>query len=378
MSQDYIVGPRGPGGTTNAGNGAAIYLPRRHHPPVMIQNTGAVTLYANDEDPVSAPSPGQPITAGSTLNWDKDRPLYVTCPTSTTITITQNSGGLFDVGALSTQIANNITASGLATAIAGSIVASGLTAANIAADIKISGAPPIDNFQAIGNYQQFINNGSASPILDMRTFQSLFVGVTNTGGITAGQFLVFWYADQFASNVIELDAVYMGTGFNTQFSMAAKGPYCQINIGATGGSATMSTYGSYKSLTNNYYGCQGTGANNGNVDLGGPFGVSTWSGVIPVSTTTWIWQPDVIAGRAQLSLRFVGSGTMTMLVRMPLAIAPVTTYKSETALAITATSLLSYDLILPPAPVEISMQNPSATNTLTFRATLVATRPYTN
>lgn len=355
MSTPYTIGPHGP--IAGSGN-TAILQPGRPHGPVTIFNTGQATVYLDNENQQVNPTDGLPLTAGSSIPWDKDLPLFASCPTSTTIVVSDNGAIPFDAGA----IANQLNLQGLP----------GL----IAQQISISGAPPIDAFQAIGTPMQVVSNGSLSPVLDMRTFQSLFVALTNTGGMIAGQFLIFWYADAGATNIIELDAVYIGTGFNTQFSMAAKGPYCQININATSGSATMSTYGSYKALVNNYYGCQGAGANNGTVELGGPFGVSTWSGVIPISTTNWVWQSDVIAGHCQLSLRFVGTGTVTMLARVPTNIASVTTYKSEASLAITATTTLYYDFLLPPLPFELSIQNPSATNTLTFRATLVSARPY--
>lgn len=363
MSQDYVVGPRGPGGTFNAGHGAAIYLPHRKHPPIMIQNTGTATVFANNEDPISAPSPGQPISAGSMLSWDKDRPLYVTCATSSTITITENTGTLVDIGSLSSQISVALTAGGLASAIA--------------ANIKISGAPPIDNFQSIGIFAQTVSNGSASPVLDMRGFQSLFVGLTNTGNMIQGQFLVFWYAEQAAINVIELDSIYIGVGFNTQFSMAAKGPWCQINVAASSGSAVMSPYGSYKSLVNNSYGAQGAGANFGTVELTGTADVQTWSGVIPINTLTWVWSPDVVAGHNKLSFRTIGASNFSYFVRPPNNVGSVTTY-AATAGTPSATAMVYDDLLLPPAPLEINVNNLSTTATLTFRATLVSARPYAN
>lgn len=364
MSQDYVVGPRGPGGTTNAGNGAAIFLPRRHHPAVMIQNTGSATLYANDEDPISAPSPGQPISAGSTLGWDKDRALYVTCPTSTTITITGNSGNLFDVGSLASQISSNLTASGLAAAIA--------------ANIAVSGAPPIDAFASVGTANQVVVNGSNSPIIDMRKYQGLFYSIENINAVN-GQFSVFWSADAAGLIIIELDAFDMataGAGGATQGSMMVRGPYALILFNASAGSAQLNLFGSYKAQPNNFYQGQGNGSANGTIEASGTKGMYGWAGTIPVANT-WTCQPDVQAGRARLVMRY-----STLASHVTLRLAPPTTsttnpvYVTETNLAVPVGFMSYYDLILPPMPLQLDLTNTDGANALSFRAAFIYQRPY--
>jgi hypothetical protein len=76
-------------------------------------------------------------------------------------------------------------------------------------------------------------------------------------------------------------------------------------------------------------------------------------------------------------MRYTNTSAVTMLLREPLNIAAVTTYKAETNLATVNGQMGYYELIIPPTPLELSLQNTHGANTLNFRATLVYGRPFT-
>jgi hypothetical protein len=370
VSQNYVIGPGGPGGTTNAGHGAALYLPNRRHPAVMIANTGATTIFVNDKDPLRDPSAGQPLTAGSSLGWDADRSLYMTCPTSGTVTITENGGTLMDAGAIASQIINQ----GLAQ--------------DIADAIYITGTPPVDKYTQLdssGNIPPA--SGYDTPWLDVSGYQSIVINFNNSfsGGaaLNPGTLIVEWNADAFGAVTLAFDQATAGSsiiaGDYTTWILPVKGPFVQVRvISASGGAgASMRIYGSYKAVSKSSFTAPNDGSVSGTVEGSEVAGFATWAFTVPVSTTV-TWQPPTVAGHAKLLIRGFNAtpGTMTMLFRTLGTVAAFTSMAAETGLVPTAATVLQYDLILPPGPLLMSMQNASAANTLQFRASLFYENPY--
>jgi len=359
VSQNYVIGPRGPGGTSNAGHGAALYLPGRKHPQVMIANTGATTIYVNNEDPISDPSAGQPLTPGSSLGWDADRSLYMTCPTSGTVTITENSGTLMDAGAIASQI-----------------ISQGL-ADDIASAIYISGIPPVDRYTLVQD-TGVVTGTYFSPMIDVTGYQSMNVVYQNGATIAnPGNISITWYAAPtfLLADVIGFDDFFVGTGILTNLSVPIRGPFYQVNFFGGAGGGQMKSYGSYKAVQDEYFIGLGSASANGTVAGGGSQGMQHWNGSIPIATN-WTWQPDVVACSQQLVMRYTTTSQVTLLMRIPTNIYPVVTYAAETNLPTVNGQTQTYNLVLPPCPVELSLTNTHAANPLTFRATLVNTRPY--
>jgi hypothetical protein len=362
VSQDYIIGPRGPGGTSNAGHGAALYLPNRVHPSVTIFNTGQTTVFVDDEDPLTAPSIGLPLTAGSSLPWDANRALYMTCPTQGFVTITGNSGIPFDAGAVAAQILTQ----GLAQDIANAIF--------------ITGTPPVDKYTLVADSGSFTGVYSSLPMLDTTGYQSLNFVFELALAAVPGQLTATWYAAPTfaASDVIGFDEIIVGTGFITSATLPVRGPWCFIQLDAGAGGGQLKSYASYKAVADAYYFGSGFGqiAPAAGVTVGsGSQGMQNWSGNIPVGTT-WTWQPDVVAGPQQLVMRYTNTSAVTLLLRVPITIYPLVTYAAETALPTVNGQMNLYERFLPPIPLELSLQNTHATNTLNFRATLSSARPY--
>lgn len=83
-----------------------------------ITNTGAATAYLDTEQQAT-PTTGVPLSAGSTVIWQAGRPLWVTAPAATSLTITENSGAIFDAGAVASQILSQGLAGDIAQQING-------------------------------------------------------------------------------------------------------------------------------------------------------------------------------------------------------------------------------------------------------------------
>lgn len=368
MANDFLIGPRGPYSGTNTNNigqwGAAIYLPNRKNPAVTIYNSGSATVYLDNQDPVGQASSGQPLSAGSSIGWDEGRALYATTDIGqiSSVVVTENGGNIFDAGAIAAQI-----------------LAQGL-AQQIAANIAISGAPPIDKFTQVASTTF---NGGTSVILDASSYQSLTV--TLDQGVpprVAVDVIVRW--TDTAGNEYAADTFTFGSADNTLATpqhvaeLPVRGPRAVVEFNpqaGSGGGFAAKIYGSYKALTRIKFNSEGTGSTDGSFSTtGGAGGVQGWNGTIPVSTT-WLWQPDVIAGPARLSLRFSAVTSFTLSIRNPLLTNLV--YESEQASATTLNETRHYDFAIPPAPLEIGLTS-GAGSTIVFRATLVPANPYAN
>ena len=132
---------------------AAIYG-RGFPGPLTVKNTGAATIYLSSIDTGTNPS-GFPLGAGSSQQWDQNRPLFaLTAAGAGTLLVLENAGNLFDAQA-------------------------------IAAAITISGAPPVDSLTQIlkVTYRPVADPtaGLFSGMQDVAAFQSLIVLVKDRG-----------------------------------------------------------------------------------------------------------------------------------------------------------------------------------------------------
>jgi hypothetical protein len=358
-SKSYLIGPNGEVG----GRGTALLKPGQTRTAFTIYNTGSSTVYLNTDNQPLDPTDGAPLSAGSVVPWDTDLSLYAACPTQGEIFVSDNSQVPFDAGAIAAQILDQ----GLA--------------GEIAAAIAISGAPPIDK------YTQLLDSGNTgtsftAPNLDTTSYQSLFIHVSNgfPTKLAPGKFNVSWYSTGAQPGfptvaLIAQDEFFIGTGPITDVTLPVRGAICVITVAGTSGSCSFQVYGSYKAQSRAHYLGTGTGSSFGTIDGDGFNGVQTWAGALPFGTTQ-VWQPDITAGRNRLVVRFTTVGTVTLLLRTPATIFGLTAYITESGTAITATSELAYDVLLPPAPAELSIANTAVSGSLTFRATLVPEPPY--
>lgn len=354
----YVIGPNGPG---NGSALTAIQQPARPYPAITIYNTGAATVYLGDDPPLN-PTDGIPLSAGSVIPWDADQALYAVCPTSTTISTSSNTGVPFDAGAVAAQILDQ----GLATDIANAI--------------SITGAPPIDTNKLLVTLQNLINGtGPSSALIDVSSYQSINIAATALADPSINVRVDVNWCDS-TGVVIFRENFFVGTGGATDIAMSVRGPrvYFSIIILGVGAPAVIKVYGSYKAIASNFAQLTGYGEmGNGQIDALAGYGFQTWYGSIPVSTT-WVAQMDHIAGPCRVTMRFTTTNTAgyTRLVRIPNPIFSLTTYLAETAVPTVSGDMRYDDILLPPVPLEISLANTSATQTLNFRATLVYGRPF--
>ena len=106
--------------------GVAAYLPGRPHAAITVVNNGPAIVYLGEDDVPNPPTNGHPLRVNSTIVWDRDRALYLACPTNSSVVLTENSGQVFD-----------------AASIAGQILDQGL-AEQIAQQINVLGVPQVD------------------------------------------------------------------------------------------------------------------------------------------------------------------------------------------------------------------------------------------
>lgn len=334
-----------------------IYGEGQPHPPVTIVNasTGGTSIRVDSAQP--SDTGGQPLTAGGSLPWDEDLPLWLAGPG--TVIISENSGQPFDPGA----VANQLLTQGLPAAIASAIY--------------ITGTPPVDKYTLVNDSGVFTGN-YFGPVIDVSGYQSM--NLTFLNGATPanpGNIGLAWYSDAGGApaDLIGFDDFICGTGFITTISVPVRGPFFFVNMVGGAGGGQLKSYASYKAIQNSYYNGIGVGSANGTIVGGGSNGMQNWSGSIPVGNT-WTWQPDLVAGPQQLVMRYTTTSSVTLLLRAPLTIYPLVTYAGETNLATINGQMNLYERFLPPMPVELSLQNTHATNALTFRATLSQARPF--
>jgi hypothetical protein len=363
VSTPYTIGPNGP---TTGSAGTAIFQPGRPHDPVLLVNTGAATIYLNsDQQPVLV-TDGFPLNPAAQVTWDEDLPLFAACATSSTLTVGDSSGIGFDPSTIAAAI------------LAGS---GGLTLAQqIAAAIKISGAPPIDNIQGLDDSGNQTNN-YVSPNIATAGYQSVSFYFDNTPGTptTNCTVTIQWFSISGAP--VGIDTFAAGLGTNTQVTMPVRGAIMIIQIFTTGNFRIYS-YGSYKAVDHfSYLGAGLPGSISGGTLTGnGQAGVQTWFGTVPIGTA-WTWQPDVQSGRNHLTTRITVATTgpgasFNGIYRSANAYdGGISVYAADvTPTATFTSSMYEHEIILPPRPFEIVIT--AGTAAIPFRYTLVSERPY--
>jgi hypothetical protein len=359
-SKLYVIGPNG----ELNGTGRALLRPGQIKDTFTIYNIGTTTVYLNTDNQPTGSADGAPLSPGSVVPWQGGKSLYATCATTGQIFVSDNPQVPFDAGAIAAQILDQ----GLAQ--------------DIADAIKITGTPPIDTNVLINSTTNPNNGNTAvgSAIIDVSQYQSINLVCTAFSDPAINVRMdVVWRDSTGVATFTE--SVFVGTGGRTLSAMAVRGPKASFSViiaGAVGAPATIKVFGSYKSVQSTYCVLSGYGEmGNGQLDGLYETGFQTWYGTIPVSTT-WVAQLDHVVGPAKIIMRYVSTNTagVTRLVRTPNTIYGLTTYLAESAMPTTAGLMQYDDIVLPPVPLEISMANTSATQTLAFRATIVYGRPY--
>ena len=124
-------------------NGQTPLDPGGYQDGVTLKNLGPGTIYV-DSAPVTNGA-GFPIGQGTSMQRDAKRPLFANGDGGQLL-MSENTGAIFDAGA----VAEQLTQSGLASNIAGEILDSGLANA-VAERISIEGAPPINKMVLIAS-----------------------------------------------------------------------------------------------------------------------------------------------------------------------------------------------------------------------------------
>lgn len=138
--------------------GTMPIYPAARQKACVVKNVGTDMVYLSSQS-IATSYEGHELGAGSSIIWDAEQALWAYCPSTTSISVIENSGNLFDAQA----IANEIVTGGLAQ--------------EIAQQISITGAPPI-------NSQVMLYSGRAelAPPLDTTGFNTLYIYATNRNG----------------------------------------------------------------------------------------------------------------------------------------------------------------------------------------------------
>lgn len=225
--------------------------------PVQVHNDGypeTTTVYNKDtantvyllEYPQGF-STGFPLGPGSTITWDKGKALYLCCDNAATtinVVVADNGGTLTDAGA-----------------IAGQIIAQGL-ATDIATQISLTGAPPIDVNTIIKNIA-FTTNTTSTYSIDVpnvEQYQSVTIWAVDEGnaslrrdisvqhGVLSGAVLALYYDEGFGIVDQGPGSGYLG-GYTT-YRTSTKQQDLRVNVGPSGAATTVHfiVTGSYKAV----------------------------------------------------------------------------------------------------------------------------------
>ena len=295
-------GPVFPNGATGAGESS----------DTVVFNTGSTTVYV-DSDFTVTPGTGIPVRAGSNITWAAGVPLYaVTDPGNTgTLAFNDGAGAMFDAGG----VANQLIAQGLA--------------GQIAAQIAVSGAPPIDVNAVIlsTSFPSVAGTDKILAALDVSRYQSLSVRVsevdTSTGAPVARQVEMDWLdtsgtnqrdTDGFAitgtNNAATADAGIYGT-----YQTPVRGPDMQLRIrgnSKAGTTINVTVTGSYKSLASPRYVMRSAYWNSAGNDTFSGKAFDNFAGFYLANTpgnTTRNFYPPVKSGQAEFTWDAQGPST---------------------------------------------------------------------
>jgi hypothetical protein len=262
---------------------------------VTVLNTGSATAYLTDQAPDST-TDGQPLSAGSSLTWTKGQPLWVIGPSSTTLVVSENTGPIFDAGAIAAQI--------LAQGLAGQIA----TAINVIGVPAIESATVLEDFSAVT--PAGFSPGLAGPAIDCSRYQSLRIYCSETYGIGGTYpppraYSITWYADSGGTIPVGEDAFNVPTGTNgivpaasAVVSVPCRGPFftidsLSISVGpSTSGCVVLGSYRpaqdlKWSKIADGFAGSSGVVilSPSATGDQGGTFSIPATSPSEPPSTT---------------------------------------------------------------------------------------------
>ncbi len=322
-----------------------------------VVNTGANPVYLSDQSSFSVAT-GIALGPGSTILWDDGRDLYLlaTAALPTTVNVYANSGGIFDAGAIASQI-----------------IAQGL-AGDIADLIELQGAPPINISDPIA-LLQFTTTGAdfTSIVYDVAKYQS----VTYFLGDAEGAFAVplprkvtFQWLDLTGTVVIASDVVYItGTNgnlagtlnINTQGAIPVRSSKLRVVYSATartGTTAQIFINGSYRTLdyiryknATGYFGA-GSWIDTTGGDINDGF---QWMNGAKVAGAA-VEYPSSRAGYVQMQL----AATNVAVAALEAIILDLVDGKRIASLQVpilAATSVVVDQFILPNIPISISLTN---------------------
>lgn len=211
--------------------------------PVSVINTGAVTVYLDDE-PQTDVSRGRPLGPGSTVVWEANSPLWLIAESAAgEVRISDSAGAMFDAGAIAAQILGQ----GLAGEIASAISLSGVPVIDAPVELHSSSQSPATGV-----------TGVSTPIIDVARYQSVMLTTLeiNSGTPPVGirPMTVQWFADAAGTQVLALEtfAAPIAAGL-VEAHLPVRGAYMRINpAGATTGAGTVTltldVFGSYRAV----------------------------------------------------------------------------------------------------------------------------------
>ena len=157
-----------------------------------LTNVGANVIYIDSQPQVTSTS-GNVLNPGASIDWHDGQALYVVSALGSTLSVSTDSGNVFDPS----SIASALTASGLALAIA--------------QQTQLLGIPSIDQPAIIVSQTQNVASGvtpTSSLIINSTRYTSIIFSVNETAGAadtSTRTVTVTWYADAAATIVMAVD-----------------------------------------------------------------------------------------------------------------------------------------------------------------------------
>jgi hypothetical protein len=281
---------------------------------IIVNVDPANTVYLSD---TATTQKGFPLDPGSTLSWDAGRPLYAYLTDATkpaSIVLTKNQGQYTSTKAIATAL-----------------LQSGL-ASQIAADIQLKGAPPIDPLATIFTDVHPVAGGAAynSAWINVGGYQSITFRIAEeTGTVYASPLprrVTLWWSDSSGGIPFAEEAFFISdtnggafgslTAFTT-YRTSVKDAWVQIQWEATARAATLKTWltGSYKTLSRPEYtlqsGYDGVPAGWGEYGNGLDRLAAVYTSTQPFTNNQAYWvYPSVSAGAGYRSLVVAQTGSI--------------------------------------------------------------------
>ena len=221
--------------------GRTVIYPSGLQSALTLKNVGAETVYLDSQANVN--TGGFPLGVNSSIVWDANRPLYAYAGNGQLL-VSENSGNLFD-----------------AQAVAAEIIAGGL-AGDIAAQIALNGAPPIDKMTLLAAIPLLGANVGNLWQGDATNYNSLFVILFPSSSNSAGTADVYinHYATYNGSQKLvytDFASFYGWSVSKAQIFVApVRGDWAQAfltNSATLGGSSYAFVFGSTKPYANVFY-----------------------------------------------------------------------------------------------------------------------------